>query len=554
MFSISSGQLDSFVKKELNEEVFNLFKDIVASDKGSLIFSIFNDREHLYLMTQYGHLLLEKVISPEITVFLIDKGAKPWEKNAQGKTPVQVLKRRKKELQIAMKNGENRLYEYQHLSKSIQILTIMERLIANPEEYEKVNKELSKNMKSPFVCMMQSGCIEAVADKRYLLELCADTLAASFSIWETEESTKKIDLSEAQDVTFKGKSGESLFLKFKSKPVPFYHSALMKASSVFPLMHFGTLRAAQERLISLRSLFYEDRRFQKYIARIAASTGIVSENSEREEYISAYFLRCQKPLLIPDLGNFGIEELRSFFVNYMLFQNPETAEEIDVLTKKDRVFLDTSSIDQAENIEEYKALLSKLPMGMYQFIFEQPKNMALAHVKKELSIGNIFPIVDEKALAEKRAHLRTFMQKMPDKYVDNINRTNLMLQRFIRYFEAQGYDGFVYENACEDKGNYSYMIFRPEQAIKCCDTDKELPLLRDEKREQKLDAIKEAYHPSLHFEMDEEALNAAYYYSTIRNTSCIGEYHYPKIDTGKRNDVNEKVTRLKATMAFNKSY
>ena len=49
------------------------------------------------------------------------------------------------------------------------------------------------------------------------------------------------------------------------------------------------------------------------------------------------------------------------------------------------------------------------------------------------------------------------------------NRTHLAFQRMIRFFERRGIDGFKYVNRWEDKGHYSYIVFRPEQVIQLND-------------------------------------------------------------------------------------
>ena len=57
---------------------------------------------------------------------------------------------------------------------------------------------------------------------------------------------------------------------------------------------------------------------------------------------------------------------------------------------------------------------------------------------------------------------------------------NVSLQRMIRYLETEGYDGFVYKNDCEDIGQRSYIIFRPEQVFKQGETEHELPSIGKE--------------------------------------------------------------------------
>ena len=95
-----------------------------------------------------------------------------------------------------------------------------------------------------------------------------------------------------------------------------------------------------------------------------------------------------------------------------------------------------------------KILSSKEISATFDFVFLQPERLSLRLVKKELTLGGMFPIVKS---------------NMPQG--ERLNREHLMYQRMIRYFEKEGYDGFIYKNVCEDYGSLSFITFHTHQVV-----------------------------------------------------------------------------------------
>ena len=102
--------------------------------------------------------------------------------------------------------------------------------------------------------------------------------------------------------------------------------------------------------------------------------------------------------------------------------------------------------------------------------FNRLFNIIITELKKELSSEHLFSIIPSR----KNTNSYPIFLNSVIKQVTNLSDTDktrfsyaekVAYQRFIRFLENEGYDGFVYQNKWEDQGQDSYIIFRPEQVF-----------------------------------------------------------------------------------------
>lgn len=243
----------------------------------------------------------------------------------------------------------------------------------------------------------------------------------------------------------KNMSEKSLALLCKNDdgtPKLLYHGGLIPEYKNFlPLSHCGTFEAAYERL---------------------HNTG---DDLKQNARMVPLYLKMKSPLRIPDLIAHNISGYKEL-VFYTWFQNQKWTNFIQKADERNKI----------KNLYLQQIFYKmKLPL-QFDYIFDQPMRMEMKDVYDELSLRRIYSwdTSEDKAIREKN------------------NRERLIYARLIRYFEQQGYDGFVYSNTYEDAGLDSYICFRREQFLVASDKHIEMkiqaPVYKNEKKLAALEA------------------------------------------------------------------
>ena len=280
----------------------------------------------------------------------------------------------------------------------------------------------------------RKGFCKALAN--YLTKTCKATFEEqdplAFFLNRGGYSKKKIHL--AQRLLNGHAAKESYQQDEKGFPLVVYRGTTNKNDLFEPLSHFGTLKAAKERLDTLEELQeMPNSRFYHNICQGGWTP---------QFQIKTVYLKMQKPFRVPEFGDHNLKAYRKMVIHVLLQQ------------KYGRFFIN-KLYAAAEKKNEKSNLVVQMPKE-YDFIFSQPYELTPNLIKKELSLGGLYPVLSEKK----------------DVSANRKNLENLIFQRVIRYFERQGYDGFVYKNGWEDIGNDSFIIFRKEQVVDISKADK----------------------------------------------------------------------------------
>ena len=241
------------------------------------------------------------------------------------------------------------------------------------------------------------------------------------------------------------KLGQTKLLDKDKKPLVFYHATpcLKKIKSFFPLSHFGTKSASDMRAMHF---VYKALKIKE---PLKLDVDIPPWMKKREiPKINRYSVNlCIKsPLKIFDLANHSLMQYYNWFYH---FYKPKSR----FLTGEERCEGDVVGPAKIG----YKKCLS-------EFIFIDPFTRSEQQIKDELLSETLYDISsDEKNM--------TYIPSFLESVLKKVNRANfslaekLVYQRMIRFLEGEGYDGFVYQNECEDEGSNSYIIFRPQQVF-----------------------------------------------------------------------------------------
>ena len=105
----------------------------------------------------------------------------------------------------------------------------------------------------------------------------------------------------------------------------------------------------------------------------------------------------------------------------------------------------------------------KYKQTLAEFIFLNPFTRSESELKRELSSDSLYHLPLPPHITSMPAFLAPVLKQarsLPFELPEHV-----AFQRMIRFLEGEGYDGFVYRNDYEDKGNDSYIIFRPWQVF-----------------------------------------------------------------------------------------
>ncbi len=241
------------------------------------------------------------------------------------------------------------------------------------------------------------------------------------------------------------------------QPLELYHGTCATFDTFRPLSHFGTRRAAEQILFASNNKIKPDV-LSKYASHSASDTG----TEKTEARIIPVYLNMDNPLPLSDFSH-TLRGYQSVLFQMMLAWQLGVDSPLDYSARLARRYqLDNSyvffNLSQRANF-----------MAQYCFMFNHPWVMSHIDVKRELWLGDLYPLTDN----------------------ENKNRENLILQRMIRFLESFGYDGITYLNEIEDTGHQSYIIFRPGQVVRLDETAVNKEVVLDADKEKALDVIRQ---------------------------------------------------------------
>lgn len=442
---------------------------------------------------------LQEVRSLEMLSFLLSSGIDIRLKNSENKSPKQVMKKRfkalkkeKKCLQISNPTSK-KIRQLKQLiqsqAKAIRILNLVNKNIYFVKE-----KNISNVLDSSLVCnwllKLRCNAFLGKLDKatQFSEKLIADllTIECEKTIFQSNQLDmllKKGGYSKKKQNFLKhiltgNKSANELYLKDEMGNLALIYRGTTNQNDAFePLCHFGTLKAAKERLQALAEAIESPntRFYQK------AQKGAWVLNFQ----IKPVYLKMKKPFRLPEMGEHNLSGYKKMFIPVLLRQ------------AYGAVFINYL---YAKNKDKFTEKLSRTTLPKeYDFVFEQPLSLSANQVKKELLLGSLYPVISEK----------------DDPDAEQKNKENLMFQRLIRYFERKGYDGFVYRNGWEDVGSDSFITFRKEQVVLATEKDKKKIIspvkILNEKELMKLEEmyLKKCMARCLSFEEAKEAYSEA---------------------------------------------
>ena len=389
-----------------------------------------------------GTTLLHEAISAEMIFQLIISKMNIMVKNAQGKSPEHCLKKKikalAKEKSILKKEGSKKKIkalnkQIYSLKNALKMLKIVRTIVMTDKYNHLTNMDAYVVMRR----VVQNSHNQNMTNDI----LIAHAVWASYHAKKTKnyiEKTKSylenagFDKEKIKEVaTLIQMNNSNIYLTDReNKHVPklLYRGTIDPLDTAKPLSHFGSFKAARERLNNLEEAIYEGK--SENLARLGVDFNTVFFQ------IKPIFLKMNNPFRIPELGNHELKDYKRLMVHVLLMKE-KGRECIDSLYKGN-LFSDCF---------RDRLLQHQMPKE-FSYIFDEPYKMDLESVKKELEFEGLYTIINENSEGE-----------------TNINREHLCYQRMIRFFERQGYDGFVYQNGWEDVGEDSYICFRPSSVL-----------------------------------------------------------------------------------------
>ncbi|MBQ8250442.1 MAG: hypothetical protein IJY92_00845 [Alphaproteobacteria bacterium] len=415
-----------------------------------------------------GTTLLHEAVSAEMICFLLHHNVDIMLKNKDKKSPEHVLKKKIKALaqQKYIQKKQGRVKLVAKLAVQLKQLRLALKMLKSIRTF--VAKGWDENLKD-----MDANVIllNAFKTNSFKNNITSEELSkvANFTAYHAIETKKYIEKTNKylenagfdkekikKTAALIQRTRSDIFLMDESKktlPKVLYRGTINPNDKARPLDHFGSFVAARERLNSLERAIHERR------VEWANELGI---NLNKIVFqIKPILLKVKRPFRIPELGNHELRDYKRLMLHVLLMK------------EKGRKYV--SSLYEGNDFQEgFASRLAgqKLPKE-FTYIFEEPFQMPLKEVERELFLGGLYPL-----------------EKTNPQAINNVNRKNLCYQRIIRFFERQGYDGFVYKNGWEDVGKDSYICLRPSSVVEPLKTSEKelfLPAMRNEKALKLLD-------------------------------------------------------------------
>lgn len=310
----------------------------------------------------------------------------------------------------------------------------------------------------------------------------------------------------------------------QGNPLTVYH-ATSKIFELFrPLSHFGSYQAATGRIKGSYSEtkhlafgMIEHAGSEKDILRsVDFIFHTIKKVLEKEKQVKRYenepyyipaHLALYNPKVMPEMGFY-----RSGYKDDLMYRLIEK----DLLHQFRFYKHMTKSLQYVMALKEILKMVEVPPI--YDFIFKDPFKIPEEAVRYELGLEKLYPIWGVNDVNVEYQGLKEIFPKHSLHNNMFVNRSNLSMQRMIRYWENKGYDGFIYEDTQDDlvverdgklntinqkqlpsfnsikgRGSFAYVIFRSGQVIRL---DRPLeyqlaPLYPPVKNQQKLNEIEQ---------------------------------------------------------------
>ncbi len=307
----------------------------------------------------------------------------------------------------------------------------------------------------------------------------------------------------------------------KGEPLTVYHATSKRFELFRPLSHFGSYQAACGRI---KGSYSETKHLAFSMFESAGSENNILnamtmfletvkdikdkkevKRYENEPYYIPAHLALYNPKLMVEMGFY-----RSGYKTDLMYR----------LIREQMVFQFRFYKHVRTPYQKNMALAQVLSMvqvpPIYDFIFKNPFKIKDEAVRYELGLETLYPILGVHDTNLEYKGLKKWFPNHPLHKNMFVNRMNLSMQRMIRYWEAQGYDGFIYEDTQDDtvpertgldntinnktlpcfdfsgkRASFSYVIFRPGQVIRLDRDGSYLmkPIYPPVKNQQKLDEI-----------------------------------------------------------------
>ena len=233
------------------------------------------------------------------------------------------------------------------------------------------------------------------------------------------------------------------------KPIMFFHSTPCEKIEFFlPLSHFGTRKAAQMRSIHFVYKALGIPAPLKMPEEVP--THLIQKLNQLQNIpkfkIFSVYLAMKSPVHMPDIVHHSVEQYYRWFSRRYV---PKS----QYLTPQERCEGDVIGPARIK----YKGIMS-------EFLFLDPFTRSEDELRKELTAESFYAVPEKLSIPE---YIPSFLSPILSKTDKKLYflAEKVALQRMMRYLESEGHDGFVYQNECEDKGQKSYIIFRPEQVF-----------------------------------------------------------------------------------------
>lgn len=518
------------------ESMFNTWLQAVRQDNIEVIHHNTSIKTS-FLFYDKGHLLLQEAQSPVMLAYLVLEGSDVFKVNQLNQRPLEVLSQRLSALKETQ-NTTSFQKEIIALNQMIKMLKVIERFNLNPQELKKWQSEKTDFSATSFI---YGNDIKMLDDEKTHNQLCANIV--NYAFLRREEVNKSIGFVKAGEgilTSFLGENPKEFLCNQESEPQLCFHGSLAQKTSYHPLKHFGTLKSAIDRLNVMMRHVPSQSDFDEYRLEEESRTGVLPDE-KLQPNVRAFYLKIKNPVRAPEMGSWDIFGLKSVVVHHQLFKEHSVKELKSIM-----------NVDWSQRFEAYQPLLKNCRIPLYHFMFDEPLTMPIQQVKRELQLGNLFPIADDKkidVLRKKVLSHKDSLELITDNLFSSLeckislNRTNLIYQRVIRYFESMGYDGIAYENGWEDAGSTSYIIFRPDQMIDSRFTDKQYAYQRDESAERELDKIVASYQVPQKTMIKEEDIKSFFQSWHLGSFLEI----YQKLENDKKRQLSLTLNRDKKT-------
>ncbi len=426
----------------LDKEKHKILKFVRQDDLPGLYNYIQNRKKELGFFIA-GGTLLHFVQSREMLAFLLTHNVNLFQKNKEGKSPEHLLARKIKSLlkeryfykKAGAKIRAGKLADQiKKLRLTLQFLKCIKfqvmhynrQQVNTFDAYKEILNAFKTGTFSPdispelFMEMVDLCAYHSRKTKIYDEKTVSYLKRGGFNGDKIKKQRNLIALS-----------GVDFYLsddKNPLEPMLLFRGTINPKDKPEPLAHYGSLKAARERLDTLE-LAIKERRFE-HLKKLGVNINRIVFS------LTPVLLKVKNPFRLPELGEHKLHDYKRLMLHILL------------MYERGRWAISNLYQGGSLSSEFFKKNLNAQPLPKeYTYMFINPFKMPIEEVEKELLLGGLYAV--------EQSNLRA----------NTINREHLCYQRMIRFFEKRGYDGFVYRNGWEDVGRDSYICFRPTSVV-----------------------------------------------------------------------------------------